>query len=144
MNESVQDTMCERRKAVAITPLPLEIDLGRDAGAAARQAVEHPPPVIDDHAVAVGLAPVAMESRLRRGENEAEVLDGPRAQQRLPMRPSGRLREGGRDGEELCTGGAQPAKELWKPDVIAYGKTEPADRGLDDYECGAGRHIRRL
>src|SRR6185312_16992906 len=137
-------TMGERREAGTIALLPLEIDFGRDAAAASRQALEHPPPVIDDHAVAVGLAPVRMKPRLRRGEHEAEILDGPRAQQWLPMRAPRRLGEGGRDDEQLCPGGAQAAKELRKADVVAHREPKAAHGGLYDHRRRPGSHVRRL
>src|SRR5581483_184372 len=141
---SVQYAMGEGREAGAITPLPLEIDVGRDAAAAPRQAVEHPPPVIDDHAVAVGLAPVRVKSRLRGGEHEAEILDGPRPQQRLPVCTSRRFGEGGRDHQQLRPRSSQAAKELRKADVVAHGESQAAHRGLYHYGRGSGGDVRRL
>src|SRR6185437_11128705 len=111
---SVEYAVSQRRETVAVAALPREVDLGDDAAAAARQAIEHPAPVVDDHTVAIGLAPVEVESRLRRRDDAAEILDCAGPQQGLPMRPPRRLRKGGRHGEELGTGSAQPAKELGK------------------------------
>ena len=60
-------------------------------------------PVVDDHAVAVGLAPARMKARLRGCDNVTKVLDGARAQQRLPVRPPGGTGEGRGHGEQLRT-----------------------------------------
>src|SRR5487761_795417 len=65
MGLSVEYSVCQRREAVAVAPLPLEVDLRGDAAAA---------PVIDDHAVAVGFAPARMEARLRGRDQPAQVL----------------------------------------------------------------------
>src|ERR1700734_3472887 len=102
--------MCQRWEAAAIAPLPLEIDLSGDAAVAPRQTVQHAAPVIDDHAVAVGLAAAGMESGLRRRDDPAQVLDRAGAQQRLPVRPARRLGEGGGYHQELRAVGAELAK----------------------------------
>ena len=67
------------------------IDLGHHhagLGAAFRQ---HAAPGIDDQRMAEGLAAVLVLAALRRGENEAAVLDRARAVEHVPMRLAGLL-----------------------------------------------------
>src|SRR5579864_5105480 len=75
----------ECRKTLAHARLPGQIDVSDCAAAPARHALLYPSPVVDDHAVAIGLASARMEARLRRGYNITEVFDGARTQQRLPV-----------------------------------------------------------
>ena len=92
-------TLCfsARESSRASLSGPSMSSVGADDVASARLARGHAAPVVDDQAVAVGLAIAVVDSALRGGDHEAEVLDGTGPKQRLPQcaRPVG-LVEGGR------------------------------------------------
>ena len=83
-------------------------------------------PGIDHHAVAVRLAAVQVLSPLSRREHPGEVLDRAGAQQRLPMRASGRCGE--RLGHQDDVHGGERAVELGKAHVVTHGNRDAPER----------------
>src|SRR5262249_6993071 len=86
----LQHAMLERGKVPADFRLAGALDLRNDTTSAARQALQHAAPIVDDETVAVGLATVRVKSRLCRGDDITEILDRPGAHQGLPVRTSRR------------------------------------------------------
>ena len=104
-------TRCSVRGSLRVAPLRLAVSISAmTQPQAARQALEDAAPVIDDHAVAVGLAAVGMESGLRRRETQQRFSIARARSSGLPVRPARRLGERGRHGEQLRAGGAQAAE----------------------------------
>src|ERR1700693_652906 len=71
--------MRQRREIAPGRTLRLEVKLRDDDTLAAAEAREHRTPVIDDHAVTVGLAAAGVRSPLPGGDDETQVFDGARA-----------------------------------------------------------------
>ena len=115
------------------------------AAAPARHALEDPAPVVDDHAVAIGFAPARMEARLRRRDHVAEVLDGARAQQRLPVRrPVGAVKADGHR-QQLRPGGAQVPIQLRETSRHSTPRGRGARRACRaPPACAPGATLRRL
>jgi hypothetical protein len=87
------------------------------------------------------VAPREMLAHLVRGDDEAPVLDGPGAQQDLPVR---RARVGGerrRDAEDLRAPQRQRSVETGKAQVVADGQTETDRCSVGEVDVG-GDHLR--
>jgi hypothetical protein len=100
--------------------------------------------VVDDHRVAVGLAVAVVQPALRRGDDEREVLDRPRPQQRFPVRATGRARECRRHAQDLGSLRNEVAVELGEAQIVAHGESQPARRGVDDDGLRARLRVGRL
>ena len=125
-----EGTMRERGKAFAHAGLAGQVHFRDRTAAAARHALQNPSPVVDDHAVAVSLTSARMEARLRGRENITQILDRPRPQQGLPVRPPrGRGKRRGHH-QQLRARGAQVPVQLREAHVVAHRKAEPARRGV--------------
>ena len=94
-------------------------------------ARQHLAPVIDDHRIAVSLAPARMHAPLRRRDQAAQVFDGACPQQRFPVRLAGRHRERRRHHEQLRALARQHPEQLRKTHVVAHGEPELARRSID-------------
>src|SRR5689334_12111634 len=130
--QGLQHTMVEGRKASAGVRLSIQVNIRHDAALSARQALQDRAPVIDDHAVAVGLPAVRMKPRLRRRYHVAQVLDGTRPEQRLPVRTPRGSGERRRHRDDLRARGAEPTKQFGEPHVVAHRKADDARRCFDD------------
>src|SRR5690606_11089342 len=84
-----EDAMFWGREFAPHAGLAGQVDLAQCDAHAGRQLVQHRAPAIDHHAVAMGAPAVGMLTDLRRNHKVAEVLDGPRAHQHLPVRATG-------------------------------------------------------
>src|SRR5262245_14590017 len=120
--------MVEHREIVPDLALPHEVQVRRNAADAARQAAQDTPPAVDDQRIAVRLATVLVETRLRRRDDVHEILDRARAQQHLPVCATGRPCERGRQADPVRAAATELAKELRKTDVIADRETEASGR----------------
>ena len=74
-----------------------------------------------------------MQSGLGRREHEAAGLDGPRTQQRMPMRFPGLAGEGGRHREECGAAFRKRAVERRKAQIVADRQPNPAPRQVGDH-----------
>ena len=94
----------------------------------------------DDEAVAVGLPAALVLAGLRRGKDEAAVLDGAGAHQHMPVRRAGLARERGRDGQEIRAGLGQRAIEVGKAQIVADGQAQrtPGQLGQHAGVCRPG------
>ena len=81
--------MFERRQAGADRSQAALFKLADDNSRPLRLAIEDLPPGVDQHAVAVRLAPIFVATTLRDGQYVALILDRPGTQQDLPVRPPG-------------------------------------------------------
>ena len=90
-------------------------------------------PGIDDQRVTIALALAFMRSGLGGGEHEAAVLDGARAQQRVPMGFAGPHREGGRHGEERRPAFGERAIQRRKAHVVADREADAAPGQVRDH-----------
>jgi putative transposase len=85
-----------------------------------RQLADDGAPGVDDERVPEALAALVVVAPLGGGDHPALVLDGPRPQQQVPVRPPGVRGEGGRHQEDLGAGvERQLAVELGEADVVA-------------------------
>ena len=81
-------------------------------------------PRVDDHRAPEGRL-AGRPADLRRGEDPGAVLDGPRAEQDLPVVAAGPLREVGRDRQDLGAGQGERPVQLREAQVVADRQTEP-------------------
>src|SRR5690606_4323414 len=91
-----EDAMFKGREFAPHAGLARQVDLPHCDALAGRQLVQHRAPAIDHHAVAIGAAAVGMLTDLRRNHKMAEVFDGPRAHQHIPVCAPGGHGECGR------------------------------------------------
>jgi hypothetical protein len=85
-----------------------------------------------------------MQAALRRCEHEGAGLDGAGARQDMPMRLSGLLGKGGRDGDELGAGRSERAIERGEAKVVADAQAHPAEGEIGEHRLGARTEILRL
>src|SRR3954454_1616564 len=115
----------QARQLVAHFGLAGEGELG---AAIARAVVGHArqdlTPRIDDHRVAVALLVLGVHPDLSGGDHEDLVLDRTGADEDLPVRLTGDLREGGRQRDDGGPADGEDAKELGKPKVVTDGQAE--------------------
>src|SRR6185295_4574629 len=98
----------------------------------------------DDDTVTEGRAAVLVQAALGRCEHEGAGLDGAGARQDMPMRLAGLLGKGGRDGDELGTGGSERAIERGEAKVVADAQAQPAEGEIGEHRLGARTEILRL
>ncbi len=88
--------------------------------------------------MAEGLAAFRMVAALRRREDEGAGLDGPRAQQQMPVGQTCGSREGGGHRQELGPGLRQRPVERRKAQIVADRHAEPAPGEIGQHRRGPG------
>src|SRR5690349_19420526 len=125
--------MLQRRKVSPNFRLLLEIERRNDTTSATWQALQHAAPIIDDQTVAVSLATARMKSRLSGSHHVAEILDGSRAHERLPVRAARWARERRGYCQNLRACCREAPEQLWKSDIVANRQSETSDRRVNNH-----------
>src|SRR5262245_34411479 len=90
------------------------------------------------------LASALVLSGLRRRQHEALRLDGAGADQRVPVGPPRRHREGRGNGDELSAGVGERAIEMRETQVVANREADFSPRQLGHDSLAAGLEMRAL
>src|SRR5215468_10510082 len=93
--------MVQRGKTPAHLSDLAQINLRRDDTGVGTGFGENVAPRPHNEAVTIGLAAIGLRAALSGRHDKAAVLDGSGPQQHVPMGLTGRLRKGGRNGEDF-------------------------------------------
>ena len=103
------------------------IAFGQQHGLALILLCQHSPPRVDDGGMPPGFPRPRMGPTLGGREHITLSLDGPRANQHVPMRRAGHRGKGRRCGNQLRAGGTQFTVQLWKSQVVTHRQADSTD-----------------